>query len=306
MINSQRPPSPPVDLRFGELKSAPMTIREIDRSWGGFVQNTQHPEQAYWDYFYSGQDVKVYIDGTEDDSQFAQLPIAQIAFNVSQQKQPLYGFWSHTFDAVMRGTRIISGSFSLATRYPNYMRNALAKAAASRALLERSYTNVRDLTEDDFNIEEYWGKTRDRAVNDNGNHLFSVHPPFSFVIVYGLQSISVGNQGIDGQREIREMYNSNTALYSDFNERLVETENDIESYRIVLEACEITDVQREITSDGSVLLETYSFFARDIIVPDSSDTGSSGTTRLPNTGKGASGADIAPQYRDSEGRVLPR
>lgn len=264
------------DRRFAESIAL---VDQTDLQWGG-ARTTENPNN-YWDYYFSGQDVKIYVDGTEDDAEFRHLPIQEFAFSVSQQKNPVYGFWSYTYDAVMRGQRIVGGKFSLVTRYPDYMKRLLEKAASVRARGQSSYRYYRDLTEDDRNIEKYWGKNLDPAYAQAGNHLFSVHPPFSLVIVYGIQNLSLSDGDLfrDNRNAIYNSYRKGpygpetniNPLISDVNERLVESDQVDQANRIVLEACELTEVQRAIGSDGAVLTETYEFLARDIIshVPQS-------------------------------------
>jgi hypothetical protein len=256
-----------------------VTDPNVDHYWGGF-QASGAPN-AYWDYYFSGQDIRIYIDGTEDDPEFKVLPLVEMAFNVEQKKQPVYGFWSYTYDAVMRGTRVVSGAFTLVTRYPDYMKRVLVKAAESRARGQSSYRSTRDLTEDDENIEKYWGKNLDPAALQAGKHIFSVHPPFSLVVVYGIQNLSLSDLSVDGQIEIRNAYNSDNPLMTDLNERLVEVDSVDQTNRIILDACELTGVQRAITSDGSVLTETYSFFARDILSQKPKSTGTMAAGLVP-------------------------
>lgn len=251
------------DKRFGDSNNKLKVFDQNDSVWAG-NPNNKHPDHSYWDYYYTGQDVKVYIDGTEEDSNYSDLPIVEFAFNVTQQKQPVFGFWSYNYDAVMRGNRIVNGAFSIATRHPNYMKGALATAAESRSKLKSSYKNARELTEDDRKINKYWGTVLD-ATSDQEN-LFVVHPPFSFVVVYGIQQYSVDRARYANAFRGRE-FDEDQALFLDTNHRLVEPDTLNYKNRIVLEACELTDVQRSIGPDGQVLIETYSFFARDMVVP---------------------------------------
>lgn len=60
----------------------------------------------YYDYYFTGEDVKIYIDGLFDAGD--ELDIASFAFGITQQKAPLYGFWSYNYDVMMVGTRIVS------------------------------------------------------------------------------------------------------------------------------------------------------------------------------------------------------
>lgn len=77
---------------------------EIDLQWGGKVQDDKK-FNMYYDYFFSGEDVKIYIDGLFDAEH--ELDIASFSFNIRQEKSPIFGFWSYNFDAVMTGTRIL-------------------------------------------------------------------------------------------------------------------------------------------------------------------------------------------------------
>lgn len=78
---------------------------EIDLKWAGKSDDTGK-FNSYYDYFFTSEDVKIYIDGLFDTGD--ELEIASFAFGISQQKAPLYGFWSYNYDVMMVGTRIIS------------------------------------------------------------------------------------------------------------------------------------------------------------------------------------------------------
>lgn len=241
----------------------------VDYEWAKF--NTNSGPKSYFDYYFSGQDIQVRIaEVPETDTEFGELPIMDLMFNIEQEKMPVYGFWDYTFAAVMRGTRLVTGTFTLATRYPDYMKNLLEKAAYNRSHgpTADSYPG-RGLTEDDSNIDKYWGKNLDPAYLSGGNHIFSVHPPFSFVIIYGIQNISIPSSASDNR--YRDFYQttyqeSESSLMADENHRLVES-NPNYTNRFVIEAVELKSVQRQYVTDGSVCVETYSFFARDVLTP---------------------------------------
>ena len=87
-----------------QLKTFSPLDDEIDLQWGGQSEDN-NKFNMYYDYYFSGEDVKIYIDGLFDAGQ--ELDIASFSFSIKQEKSPLYGFWSYNFDAVMTGTRII-------------------------------------------------------------------------------------------------------------------------------------------------------------------------------------------------------
>ena len=86
------------------LKSFTPLDENIDLQWGGKSYDSDK-FNMYYDYFFSGEDVKVYIDGLFDAGY--ELDIASFSFSIRQEKSPIYGFWSYNFDAVLTGTRII-------------------------------------------------------------------------------------------------------------------------------------------------------------------------------------------------------
>jgi hypothetical protein len=86
------------------LKSFNPLDEDIDLQWGGESVD-RNKFNMYYDYYFSGEDVKIYIDGLFDAGY--ELDIASFSFSIRQEKSPLYGFWSYNFDAVMTGTRLI-------------------------------------------------------------------------------------------------------------------------------------------------------------------------------------------------------
>lgn len=177
----------------------------------------------------------------------------------------------NTYDAVMRGNRIVNGTMTLATRYPNYMRDLLAEAARKRSSLSQSDdVFVRHITDDDRKIQQYWHKTLDPAyLQASSSLVFSSHPPFNLVVVYGIQNISVPyNTVSDSYQSYYQNHYSekDNTIMSDTNHRLVESDPQFAN-RIVIEAIELTGLTREYTPDGSVCMETYDFFARDTYTP---------------------------------------
>ena len=77
----------------------------IDRVWSGRSSDSDNRFNNYYDYYFAGEDVKIYIDGLfspEDE-----LDVQQLTFSIEQEKQPVYGFWSYNYDTVLLGSRII-------------------------------------------------------------------------------------------------------------------------------------------------------------------------------------------------------
>lgn len=239
----------------------------VDQQWMQDYDETA-TYNPYLDYFFTGADIEVRIaelDGDEDHN-LTPLPIQRINFSVQQQKRPVFGFASYTYDAMLRGNRIIQGQFALLTRYPEYMQRVLSKAAQNRAErqgeLMDAYSAYRGLTEDDANIDRYWSRNLDPAVSATGKNEFSIHPPFNIIIMYGHEDTWVDNLG-----DVYDAFENNAA-FTDFNQRLVDEPLDNESNKIMLEACELHACNRPYEPQADPLMEIYQFTARDIIIPN--------------------------------------
>lgn len=260
----------------------------IDLKWAGKTDSSEKFNQ-YYDYYFTGEDVRIYIDGLFDASD--ELDLASFAFAIKQEKQPLFGFWSYNYDVMMVGTRIITGEFNVYSRYPGRMTDLLSKAAEKRAgfytsdgaknkiqsfLLSRS-----ESLEDEKNIKKYWANSMlDRlssdSAGDDTRNIFSAHPPFNFVIKYGTQEGSVTtvarNKGDDGSDNYDTL---DRLMATDFNERLVQKTSS-DKMDIVLQSVQILGMSSGYSTGGQPLVETYQFIARDMYI-------SSGASRRPPT-----------------------
>jgi len=240
---------------------------ETDFIWGNYFGEDRHP-LTYFDYYFTGQDISVSIDGlqTFNNSDPTGSPFLDLAFNVQQNKVPVYGFWSYIYDEVMRGTRLVTGAFRIATTHPNKMVDVLSATARARTS-KRLIGMLREDTADERNIAKYWDSNIEKSPRQD-KRLFSVHPQFNLEIEYGVQSTSLSPDASTRFEEVYQKYRTDTAMYTNFNERLVHSGDTKHSMKIILRAVEITGMQVEYTSNGSVCSESYSFFARDIETPD--------------------------------------
>ncbi len=174
----------------------------------------------------------------------------------------------NTYSGMLRGTRIVSGAFTLVTSGPNYLVSKIAKAATFRASTASkpppNFNAIRGLDQNEALIDTYWRRHYDYNLDTNQQHLFSIHPPFNFVIRYGIQetSLTMDNPNLRIE-ELRNRYGNAPALFTDYNERLVRnTLPDLEN-TILIENIEILNKSVQYDSEGNPLFETYSFIARD-------------------------------------------
>lgn len=229
----------------------------------------------YFDYFFTGQDIRIKIDAL-DDNDF--LPIYSFGYQVQQEKMPVYGFASYTYDAVLRGVRIISGAFSLVVTEPHLLTSKIALSASRRAKSSQSKAAsqyaIQLLDGDIANIDRYWKRNIDSNLLGQ-QHLFSIHPPFNFLIKYGIQETSLVAQAPDARiKEIQNGFSKVPSKYTNVNERLVTGEFD-NQIKILLENVELTSKAIQYDPSGEPILETYTFLARDermVSEPNSGNT----------------------------------
>lgn len=241
---------------------------ETDFEWGA-IRGPGNSPLNYFDYYFTGQDIKIFIEGAEytsiSDPQSS--PFAELSFSIQQEKTPVYGAWSYTYDAVMRGTRIVTGMFRLVTTYPNKMTDMLSQAANSRANSRGSLQPIRGLDVKEENIARYWDRNLEQADVNQTKKLFSAHPPFNLLIQYGIQSTHLVDGPNKRYTELFRRYHEDTAMYTNTNERLMHAGTDGNETTIVLTNVELTGMQTEYTADGTVCSEVYSFFAKDQTLP---------------------------------------
>lgn len=256
---------------------------ELDLLWAGGPSSGDPNFSNYYDYFFSGEDIRVFIDGLFDPTD--ELDIASFSFAINQQKMPLYGFWSYNFDAMMNGNRIISGQFSIYSRYPRRMTEMLEKAAKVRSETASGKSDSAGVIstlraqaesrKDEENIQKYWANSQlDRITVDpalssaaiNGDHnIFSAHPPFNFVITYGVEDTGLTSKGPAQNAStavISQRSNLDRIMSTDINERKIKV-SESTPLKIILQNVHLMNMSTSYESGGSPLIETYSFMARD-------------------------------------------
>lgn len=239
---------------------------EEDLKWASAFGGSQDKFNTYFDYFYAGQDIQVYVDGAKSGSTGGIMPVVSFAFNMKQEKMPVYGFWSYTFDAIMRGNRLINGTFTIATTSIYYMRDLIQEASNTRRESSESLHQIRNLDNDEANIEKYWSLNIDSSLyNRDSKHIWSSHPPFNFVIVYGVQDVSIADYESGNLKRLQNPQK----LLVDTNDRLVS--ETLSPTRYVIENVELTSMQVEYTPDGQPVAETYNFIARDLFMYEEKD-----------------------------------
>ena len=317
--------------RNGVVKGYPFTnasfdplTPNIDLVWAG-GKRSEDNFSTYYDYYFSGQDVKIYIDGLFSPAD--ELEIANFAFTIKQEKQPLYGFWSYNYDAIMYGARIVAGNFSLITRYPRRMTELLEKAARVRAEsagkkptdhVISTLNSTGESAEDEANILKYWARSQlDRITNDPGSpvgypgddkNIFSAHPPFNIVIIYGVQENGLVAKGAQkSSSNMNPIDNYDRILSTDYNTRLTKVNNQITPMKIVLQNVQLSSMSTGYDTSGAPLQEAYEFIARDMYftVADGSKNPLENMIQDPTTETSGSGTQTNTQTSGAGSSTQP-
>lgn len=265
---ANKKPTPPI---FNPLD------KNIDLKWAGAASDNDTRFSNYYDYYFSGEDVKVFIDGLFNPED--ELDLASFAYTIKQEKQPLYGFWSYNYDAVMYGTRLISGEFTIFSRYPRRMTDFLERAAKARATNPSDRSSDQSIvsrlspqlssTDDEENIQKYWAYnqldriTLDPAGAGGEKNIFSAHPPFNFVILYGVEETALTPFNSLKSESYVITDDLDRMIYSDVNERSVRVNNIVSPMKIIIQQVQLMSMGTAYTPGGQPLAESYQFIARD-------------------------------------------
>lgn len=251
---------------------------ELDKIWAGRASDVDNRFSNYYDYYFSGEDIKVFIDGLYEPQD--ELDLATFAYSIRQEKQPLYGFWSYNYDAIMYGTRLISGEFTIFTRYPRRMTEFLEKAARIRSIessrgpknkvVSRTMPASNSSYEDELNIQKYWAYsqldriTLDPAAKEASNtNIFSAHPPFNFVILYGAEETALSPIAAPKSEDYLINDNLDRMIYSDVNQRSIKVDNIGNPMKVIIQQVQLMNMSTAYTPGGQPVAETYQFIARD-------------------------------------------
>ena len=181
----------------------------------------------------------------------------------------------------MYGTRIITGEFSLYTKGPRRLTSLLEKAAKNRESAENKsplgrnsvvtrMTAQNQNAGDQLNLEKYWSMSQlDRVTSDpatsqiNTNNIFSAHPPFNFIILYGAEEVSFNYNSLltDSFKNIEDELDRMSV--SDVNQRSVRIDKVSSPMKIVLQQVNLMSMGTSYSPGGQPVMETYQFMARD-------------------------------------------
>ena len=237
-------------------------------------------ETAKKEYF-SGANVRVYFGDVWIDQ------MASISFELQEQVTPVYGFHSHTFDRVSRGSRIVQGSFSLNFTENGYLQTIL-DSLASREGSQGRVKNQPSLPINHTNSEQ----TIQNILQSNGLGAYKEYISSLKESFWGNDTPEyLGASSVNKERDVHfypsqwdeeaRMFSENPlkengfnilidyspdANYTDFEQCLKNIKTNgslLQTYRTIV-GVHITGVSEQIGNNGQVLQQHYQFIARDL------------------------------------------
>jgi hypothetical protein len=86
--------------------------------------------------YFAGNDVYISINNTPIDE------VVDLEFQLTEQKVPIYGYASHTWDAIATGTRAVVGRFTINFKETQYINNILNEAIVNGGIIYPEKTDA--------------------------------------------------------------------------------------------------------------------------------------------------------------------
>ena len=127
---------------------------------------------------------------------------------------------------------------------------------------------------DEKNIQKYWSYSQlDRITSDpfsknivdSNKNIFSAHPPFNFIVMHGIEEVSLSPKDYLNSEERAVEDNLDRMIISDVNERLVRsgTDNKVSPMKTIIQEVQLMSMATNYSAGGSPIVENYQFIARD-------------------------------------------
>lgn len=233
--------------------------------------------------YFSGANVQIYMGDTYIDE------VTSLEYTIQENATPIYGFASHTWDTVARGTRMVQGSFSINFREAGYLQTVLDRLSIKMEEDERggfgfdSVQSVLNLQQSEWNIQ---GMTIEQLLAKEGEDFESLTRAYEDAIWgAGSKGSDFGNRQHDTFFYPRNRMSKNSVSQSKLRDHgfniLVEfgrnmdldrikcmdafkgTSNAVKTQQAIMNV-QLTSMGKQVTVDGQAVQEFYTFIARDV------------------------------------------
>lgn len=246
--------------------------RAVGYSYPYLFTTTEY--QRFGGDYFTGADVRLY---------FGDILIEEIGglnFELQEQVQPIYGYASHTFDKVARGSRIIRGSFIINFKESFYLHSVMnslqSKMKAqqenkSSVFNEQTFkqgVTVEHLIEqankgksfgqiaDEFE-KSFWGKSSDSAMQNITNN----QPNDTYFYPEERDPADPSKKLDTSQSNLRDSGFNILITYGPYAEK---DGNVVQGTAVTLVGVQLTGSSQTIWGDGNPIQEQYTFIAKDL------------------------------------------
>lgn len=230
--------------------------------------NTRVEYQMFSNDYFTNADVSIYLGDIWVDE------IVDFDFSMTEQIMPVYGYASYTADALIKGTRIIQGSFTINFKSTGYIEEVMRMRNPIQELYkEKGLTEPYSITQKgQYSLEEVLKKFGVKSFEElaadyerkiwqpSDGEMKSVNanrPYFNYI---------EDDEMMDEGFEIKISYGPKDVTNQSYkkyrNKELVRPNETVES----LIGVQITGVQKAVStsSQGAPVLERYTFVAKDL------------------------------------------
>lgn len=239
--------------------------------------------QQFGKEYFSGANVQIYMGDTYIDE------ITSLEYTIQENVTPIYGFASHTWDTVARGTRLVQGSFAINFREAGYLNVVLDRLAQKMdaagegkrgfddagevLMLQQSEWNIQGMTieqllaqeEEDFESltlayeEAIWGageKKKDFGVRQYDSFFYPRNQ-------FAKNSVSQSALRKDGFNILVDFGRNMDLGRIKCLDAYKEDMNTVKTQQAIMNI-QLTSMGKQVTVNGQAIQEVYTFIARDI------------------------------------------
>jgi hypothetical protein len=213
--------------------------------------------------YFSGSNIHIFFEDVYIDE------IVSLSFAMQEQTKPIYGFNSYTYDAVLRGARMVSGKFQINFKDVNYISSAINEIMESPEdfkfqdnnfdksnlpdkekrnklydYAKEGWSSEFDRLSQDFE-DAIWGEAKKQNTQLKRTNLTKFPDKdvtFDIIITYG--PYQQPNSQYDVENKFRKNINTGTIK--------------------ALKNIQLTGIRQIIDLSGKPIREEYTFFAQDI------------------------------------------
>lgn len=209
--------------------------------------------------YFSGSNVYIYFEDIFIDE------IETIQFELKETIMPIYGYNSHTFDRVLRGTRLVQGMFQINFKNANYISSAVDAIIENPEEFDITDQQLKDINSENVNKlydfaergwtteyrqysrdfkEKMWGDQSDRGVYSNERDTYFKHRDKSFDIRIAYGDHDQPESRYQPERIFREKINRGT----------IKSINNVH----------LQSTTQTVDMSGEPVKEAYTFIAKDL------------------------------------------